>query len=242
MNLVIDIGNSHTKLAVFEGPVLRDFVRFSGVDSGRIMQFVQPQSGIRQCIVSSVRDYPGELDAYLSAHFKLIRYNHETPVPVAVKYGSRETLGLDRLAGMVAAANLYPGNDVLVLDAGTAITFDLLLSGEGYMGGAIAPGVSMRYQALHTFTGRLPLLERADDPPLVGNDTAGSIHSGVINGVIAEAEGIIARYLELYPALKIILTGGDYLLFDKRLKIKTFAAPNFILEGLNIILSHNDRK
>ena len=132
-----------------------------------------------------------------------------------------------------------PETDILVIDAGTAITYDIITAEGNYLGGGISPGITMRYKALHTFTGRLPLLDYYEDAQLIGDDTASSIHSGVLNGALAEMEGIIQSYQLVYPALKIILTGGDHNYFDKRLKIKTFAAPNLVLEGLNLILIFN---
>jgi type III pantothenate kinase len=108
-----------------------------------------------------------------------------------------------------------------------------------YLGGAISPGITMRYKALHAFTSRLPLLEYYDDVQLIGDDTSSCIYSGVLNGTAAEMEGIIQQYRQIYPGLKTILTGGDQNYFDRRLKIKTFAAPNLVLEGLNLILNFN---
>lgn len=238
MNLVIDIGNTSTKLAIFEGPVMRDFIRLQGFDVQRISLFLGNQPLVRQAIISSVKDLPEGLHELLKG-VQVIMFSSSTPLPLKILYKTPETLGPDRLAGIVAASAMYPGNDVLVIDAGTAITYDLYLNEKGYMGGGIAPGIRMRYQALHTFTGRLPLLEEAFEAELVGDSTAGSIHSGVLNGVLAEVDGIIERYRSLFPSIRFILTGGDYLFFDKQLKIKTFAAPNLILEGLGIILSYN---
>jgi type III pantothenate kinase len=155
------------------------------------------------------------------------------------KYNTPETLGKDRLAGVVGAMQLMPASDILVIDAGTALTYDIVTSSGEYLGGAISPGITMRYKALHTFTNRLPLLDYNDDAQLIGYDTSSCIHSGVLNGAAAEMEGIIQQYRQIYPGLRIILTGGDQNYFDKRLKIKTFAAPNLVLEGLNLILDFN---
>jgi type III pantothenate kinase len=129
-----------------------------------------------------------------------------------------------------------------VIDAGTAITFDFITSGGEYLGGSISPGIRMRYKALHTFTGRLPLLETGETAKLIGGTTPESIHSGVLNGVAIEVEGTVQRYLKEYPTLRIILSGGDHNYFDKQLKVKTFAAPNLVLEGLNFILNYNLEK
>jgi type III pantothenate kinase len=239
MNFVIDIGNTFTKLAVFQSREMAAFTSFEGVDVNYIRQFCDQNQLIENAIVSTVREYPPELDAFLGENFNVIFFTHDTPVPVINKYITPETLGKDRLAGVIGARQLMPQSDVLVIDAGTALTYDLITSAGEYQGGSISPGIAMRYMALHTFTGRLPLLDFYDDATLTGNNTKSCIQSGVLNGALAEIEGIIASYKLIYPALKIILTGGDHNYFDKRLKIKTFAAPNLVLEGLNLILNFN---
>jgi len=239
MNLIIDIGNTLTKLALYQGSEMVAFSSSEGVDSAHIFKFCESNLFIKNAILSSVKEYPTEIDVYLSQQFKTVIFSHNTFVPVVNKYGTPETLGKDRLAGVVGAIKLMPANDLLVIDAGTAITYDFVTASGEYMGGSISPGITMRYKALHTFTDRLPLLDYYDDAQLVGDDTSGSIHSGVLNGAVAEMEGIINLYRNLYPGIKIIITGGDHNYFDKRLKIKTFAAPNLVLEGLNLILDFN---
>jgi len=239
MNLIIDTGNTLTKLALFQGREMIAFSSYPGVDTGPIIQFCESNKLIRNAILSSVKEYPPEIDLYLSQKYNTVFFSQRTLVPVLNKYSSPETLGKDRLAGVVGAQLLFPACDTLVIDAGTAITYDIITAEGEYLGGSISPGITMRYKALHTFTSRLPLLDYYDNAQLTGDDTSTSIHSGVLNGAIAEMEGIIQRYQLVYPDLKIILTGGDHNYFDKRLKIKTFAAPNLVLEGLNLILDFN---
>ncbi len=239
MNLVIDTGNTLTKLALYQGMEMVAFSSFEGVDAKHIIQFCESNLFIKNVILSTVKEYPAEIDLYLTQHFNTVFFSHNTSVPILNKYSTPETLGKDRLAGVVGAHLLLPAADNLVIDAGTAITYDLITASGEYLGGSISPGIVMRYKALHAFTSRLPLLDFYDDAKLTGDDTSGSIHSGVLNGVLAEMEGIIHSYQLLYPDLKIIMTGGDHNYFDKRLKIKTFAAPNLVLEGLNLILNFN---
>jgi len=239
MNLVIDTGNTLTKLAIFQGREMVAFTSFEGIHAKHVIQFCEANALVKNAILSTVKEYSSEIDHYLNAHYKTVFFNHNTFVPITNIYGTPETLGKDRLAGVVGAHQIFPDSDVLVIDAGTAITYDLITAGGEYPGGAISPGITMRYKALHTFTGRLPLLDYYDDASLIGDDTSTSIHSGVLNGAVAEMEGMIQRYQLAYPGLKIILTGGDHNYFDKRLKIKTFAAPNLVLEGLNLILDYN---
>jgi len=239
VNLVIDTGNTLTKLALYQGREMLAFSSFEGVHPRQFIQFCESNVLVENAIISSVKEYPAEIDEYLRAQFNTIIFNHTTPVPVINKYNTPETLGKDRLAGVVGAMQQMPASDVLVIDAGTAITYDIVTASGEYLGGAISPEITMRYKALHTFTNRLPLLDYNDDAQLIGYDTSSCIHSGVLNGAAAEMEGIIQQYRQIYPGLRIILTGGDQNYFDKRLKIKTFAAPNLVLEGLNLILDFN---
>jgi type III pantothenate kinase len=239
MNLIIDTGNTRTKLALFQGSEMIAFSGFEGVGATQIIQFCELNLLIKNAIVSTVKEYPSEINEYLNQRYNMVFLTHNTLVPITNKYSTPETLGKDRLAGVIGALKLIPSSDILVIDAGTAITYDFATASGEYLGGAISPGITMRYKALHTFTDRLPLLDYFDDAQLIGDDTSTSIHSGVLNGTVAEMEGIIQHYRNLYPGLKIILTGGDHNYFDKRLKIKTFAAPNLVLEGLNLILDFN---
>jgi len=239
LNLIIDTGNTRTKLALFQGSEMVAFSGFEGVGAKQIIQFCELNLLIKNAIVSTVKEYPSEINEYLSQRYNTVFFTHNTSVPTTNKYCTPETLGKDRLAGVIGALRLIPASDILVIDAGTAITYDFATASGEYLGGAISPGITMRYKALHTFTDRLPLLDYFDDAQLIGDDTSTSIHSGVLNGTVAEMEGIIHHYRNLYPGLKIILTGGDHNYFDKRLKIKTFAAPNLVLEGLNLILDFN---
>lgn len=239
MNLVIDTGNTRTKLALFQGREMVAFSSFEGINEKLIIQFCESNLLIKNAILSSVKEYSPEIDMYLKRHYHTVLFGQNTSVPIKNKYSTPETLGKDRLAGVIGAQQLIPAGDILVIDAGTAITYDFITASGEYLGGSISPGIAMRYKALHTYTDRLPLLDFYDDAKLIGDDTAGSIYSGVLNGTIAEMEGIVQQYRNLYPGIKIIITGGDYNYFDKRLKIKTFAAPNLVLEGLNLILDFN---
>jgi type III pantothenate kinase len=163
-----------------------------------------------------------------------------TNIPVTNFYKTPDTLGKDRLAGIVAAHSLYVKENVLVIDAGTCITYDLITTKGEYYGGSISPGLNMRFKALHTFTEKLPLVSLLNFEELIGTDTNTSILSGVINGLIAETDAIIERYKELYSALKIIICGGDAQFLVDRLKNSIFAVPELVLIGLNEILDYNE--
>ena len=239
MNLIVDTGNTFTKIALFDKAVMVDFERHKS-DSAELKEAIQRMAAIADnAIISSVGKLVDEsfFDGY--SFNKLIKFSNKTPVPLKNAYKTPETLGSDRLAAAVGGWKHFPGRNILTIDAGTAITFDFTSANGTYHGGSISPGIRLRYRALNQFTERLPMLEPDFDPLLIGTDTKSSIHSGVMLGIAAETEGIINAYNEQYKDVVIILTGGDYLFFDKQLKIKKFALPNLILEGLEAILEYN---
>lgn len=242
MNLVIDNGNTRTKAFVFEN----DRVVMSDMDipvDRSYLEKLLKDYPISKSIVSSVGLFPGALISFLSAHTNLIEFSHNTPVPVQNRYESPGTLGLDRLAGICGAYQLYPAQASLVIDCGTCITYDMVDEKGIYRGGAISPGIRMRFSALHTFTVKLPLLNFDQQAPeLIGTDSEKSIYSGVINGTLAEVEGLIGRYKESYPALNVIICGGDTAFFDTHLKNSIFALPNLVSLGLNSIIRYNEQK
>jgi type III pantothenate kinase len=163
------------------------------------------------------------------------------PLPIKILYATPQTLGVDRIAGSCGALQLFPGKNTLVIDAGTCITYDFTDSSKQYYGGSISPGLKMRFQAVHTFTARLPLVSPAENPELIGNSTETSIQSGIVNGTVAEIDGIIDRYRQKYPDLQVILCGGDGPFFENKLKASIFASPDLVLIGLNSVLIHNVR-
>lgn len=242
MHLVIDIGNSLVKYAIFEGNnmLLKKALPELSED---FLNELSTTWNISAAIVSSVRrdtDYRALLSQY---NFPCIFADSGTPVPVKNVYESPETLGMDRLAAVAAVSDLYPGRQVLVISAGTCLTFDFLTDTNHYPGGSISPGLTMRLKALNHFTGRLPLETAPEgDVPLTGSNTRQAILSGVVNGMIAEIDGIITLYKEQYPNVEVVLSGGDIIFFDKKLKNKIFAIENIVLTGLNKILEHNVQK
>ena len=140
---------------------------------------------------------------------------------------------------MSASVNKYPDKNVLIIDAGTCVTYDFITAKNEYLGGAISPGIRMRYNSLHNLTANLPLLETKSPQNLIGNSTPESIHSGIINGILKELDGIVKEYEKKYQDLTVILTGGDTKFLSKQLKSSIFANSNFLLEGLNFILQFN---
>lgn len=238
MNLVIDIGNTLTKLALFEGGRLIKLISQATVSEEEMVSIAR-QYHPEAAIISSVREGDGYV-RILEQEVKVIKLTGNTAVPIRNNYQTPWTLGPDRLAAAVAAHHTYGGKNVLVITCGSCITYDLVNRRGSYEGGAISPGMSMRFQAMNTFTGRLPLVSYQEDVPIVGQTTTGSLQSGAVNGMASEIDGMIERYREEYPDLIVILSGGDMIYFAKRLKNNIFALPNIVLEGLNIILNFNE--
>ena len=241
MNLVIDVGNTLVKTAVFDRGNIIHLQSHENINPGIINDVLQGFPQIDAIIIGSVRELPENVLHFFPAGIKLILLGPDTPLPVKHKYKTFDTLGPDRIACVVAANKLYPGQDVLLVETGTCITYDFIDADGLYHGGGISPGLDMRFRALHTFTDKLPLIEPEKNPALVGNTTENAILSGVVNGVKAEVSGLISCYESNYENLTIILSGGDLDYFDKNLKNNIFAVPNVVLKGLNIILEFNDK-
>jgi len=241
------MGNTRTKIAVFDTPANDNELRFYDV----VMNVdLKPQLlldwvtkfKIRQSIISSVVNHAAFVEEILKRQTFFIELTHHTPIPIINTYGTPATLGRDRLAVVVAGNVLHPKNDILVIDAGTCITYDFIDKMSVYHGGSIAPGIQMKFKAVHTFTDQLPLIKTTELGSLTGKSTHEAIVSGVLHGTIAEMQGIIDKYCQEYPQLRVLLTGGDAVFFETNLKSEIFACPNLVLQGINQILNYNVAK
>ncbi|WAC01421.1 type III pantothenate kinase [Lacinutrix neustonica] len=240
MNLIIDVGNSFTKLAVFEQSSMFLKVRVETEDCVKEIKKLQHiYEDFELAIVSSVGKLDEKAANFLKKVFRLQILTHETKLPFKSLYATPKTLGIDRIALVCASVDQFPDRNVLIIDAGTCITFDFINANNEYLGGAISPGIRMRYKAMHNQTANLPLLLTEIPNHIIGNSTANAMHSGVWHGVINEIDGNIERYLEKYSDLTVILTGGDTKMLSKQLKSSIFADSDFLLKGLNFILQHN---
>lgn len=240
MNLVIDIGNTRTKIGVFKNKqiVHKEFVAPEKVveKSFELINTFSCKNGI----VASVRKDEKETLEILGSKIPFLQMNSSLKTPFINKYDTPKTLGVDRIALAAGASSKYQNTNVLVIDAGTCITYDFINAKNEYLGGGISPGLQMRYKALNGFTGKLPLLSLNKEYHfLVGNNTENSIHSGIINGVVFEIDKTIDQYRSLNKNLTVVLTGGDTFFLDKRLKNSIFANSSLLLEGLNFILIEN---
>ncbi|MFO7671487.1 MAG: type III pantothenate kinase [Bacteroidales bacterium] len=241
MNLVLDLGNSFGKIAVCRGSEVLESAVYEKITIREIAYFNTRYDGLKGVIISSVVNDSREMIDYLGNLFNTcIELDHNTPIPLINRYHTPETLGYDRIAAAVGAYTIYPAKNVLVIDAGTAITFDLVTAGGEYLGGNISPGMTIRFKSLNKYTNRLPYLERPEEkPPLLGRSTKEAIQAGVVNGIIFELDGFIGAMAQYHPDLQVVLTGGDAKYFEGKLKNSIFVDLNLNLIGLNRILEHN---
>ena len=238
MKLIIDIGNTSTNLALFEG---KEIVRASNIGSytlSKVEKFISSDV-ISSSIISSVKKNANEISV-ISSCYNAIVLTEKTKVPLSNKYKTPNTLGKDRLAAVIGATFLYPKHDILVFDAGTCLTIDFVNAQNEYLGGRISPGIKMRFKALHTFTDRLPLVNQENKDNYMGNNTVSSILAGVQQGILSEVKLIISEYKLKNPNTISVVTGGDYFFFENGLKNSIFANPNLVLIGLNEILDYNE--
>jgi len=240
VNLVIDIGNSFTKYAIFDN---RQLVYFDTSESAifvtQIKQLFEAYPKIQRAIISAVGPLQNKEKEIMALFCKVHVLSHASKVPFKNSYASPSTLGMDRIALATSAFYQYPRKNVLVIDMGTCVTYDFVNDAGEYRGGAISPGLNMRYRAMHLQTDKLPLLQPEELLDFVGNSTASSMHSGVINGLTLELDGVISQYHARFQDLTVILTGGDSQFFVKRLKNSIFANSKFLVEGLNYLLEYN---
>lgn len=240
MNLTIDIGNTRTKLTLFrQADIVQEYI--VPQLTREVIDGIRSQHSVRRAIVCAVGAVPAALD-YLRCVVPTLVFDSQTPLPIANCYATPETLGPDRLAVAVAAHALYPGRNVLVIDCGTAITYEMVTADGRYLGGAIAPGLRLRYQALHDHTARLPLLTPQHNVELLGNTTETCIRAGVQRGAMAELDGYIDAMAQEYQGLETIITGGDAIFFADKLKNRIFVAQNLLAQGLNCVLQYNDNQ
>ncbi|MFS4454783.1 type III pantothenate kinase [Maribacter sp. 2304DJ31-5] len=240
MNLIIDAGNSRIKLAVFQKNVILDdrVIDLNGFREG-IKSIFESYPKINCAIVSSVGLLTKAHVDMVRLYCKVHELSHASKIPFKNSYTSPQTLGVDRIALVTALYYQRAHSNNLVIDAGSCITYDIINDFDEYLGGAISPGVQMRYTAMNQQTSQLPLLEKTELMDYIGNSTENCMHSGVINGVCNEIDGAIAQYKSRFKDLTVILTGGDAQFLLERLKNTIFADSKFLLKGLNYLLEYN---
>jgi type III pantothenate kinase len=234
MVLTVDVGNTRIKAAVFEGDtVLENFIFEKNGFEKKIAKILKKFPNCSDLIIASVGNVEKQsfltFEKQLNIHF----LTHNDNFPFVNKYATPKTLGIDRMVLAAGATLQYPKQNRLIIDAGTCITYDFIDEFDNYLGGAISPGLRLRYEVLHNYTARLPLLPLEEPESYIGDSTAQAIHSGVVNGFVYEVDGFIDEYRAKFTNFIIILTGGDTDFLAKRLKNTIFANSNFLLESLN---------
>ena len=259
MNLTIDIGNSKTKLTTFQENKICNSYKFNSLSEISDFSF----KSIKKIICCSVNKSKKEIENNRFANIFKIKedfymlknqksslekdkipfyfLSKKTPIPISTSYKTT-TLGNDRIALAVAASQINPNINSLIIDCGTCITYDFINKKGQHKGGSISPGLQMRYDALNHYTKNLPHLSERENTTLIGETTKSSMSSGVINGIIEELNGIICRYKKKYNELKVLVTGGDMDSFVKNIKNDIFADPLLLAKGLNYILEYNAKK
>lgn len=234
MILTVDVGNTRIKAAVFEGNnAIENFVFEKKNFENKIENILKKYPECSDLVVASVGNIEKQSFLSLENRLKVHFFTHEDIFPFHNKYATPKTLGIDRMILAAGATLQFPKQNRLVIDAGTCITYDFIDENDNYLGGAISPGLRLRYESLHNFTARLPLLLLESPETYIGNTTAQAIHSGVVNGFVYEIDGFIDEYRKEFLNFIIILTGGDAEFLAKRLKNTIFANSNFLLESLN---------
>lgn len=240
MNFIIDIGNSLTKVAFFRSNEICKKSKFGDSSYSEIKKFLEKNREPFRTIISTVKSINNNLIdiLYKSNCSEIVYLNHKTPLPIKINYKTPETLGLDRIAAVAGANYIFEGQNVLIVDFGTAVTYDLLIE-NCFTGGNISPGLETRFRSLHDYTGKLPKASKSETMSLLGTDTNSAIIAGVQNGILFETEAYINIFSRQYSDLKVIFTGGDAFFFEKFTKRIIFAEPDLVLIGLNKILEYN---
>ncbi len=241
MRLIIDQGNSTTKLYTATSSEVVDCVVSDNEDMLEYVRQRIANTPFEAAIYSSVRrEYDKHLINVMSRKIPhIVCMGNTTHLPIGIEYRTPHTLGHDRIAAAVGAWTQQPGRPLLVVDAGTAITYDLVSAQGKFVGGNIAAGVSMRLRALHEHTGRLPLVASDGELPLLGYDTETAIRAGALQGAAYELEGYITACEAEYPELLVFLTGGDAERLATIIKRSIFVDKNLVPKGLNRILEYN---
>ncbi|MDD4575694.1 MAG: type III pantothenate kinase [Bacteroidales bacterium] len=237
MNLIIDIGNTKQKLALVNNNNIVSIISAPKIKE-EVLKKMFSDYKIEKAIISNVRkeEQISTLLEIVSQHTKMVKFQDLRNFPIINKYQTPDSLGTDRLAVSAGSQIYAKGNNVLVIQIGTCITYEFIDKNAIYHGGAISPGTLMRFKSLHHHTGNLPLVKYQEISEITGKNTEESILSGVLFGIVSEIDGNIEKYKNKYPDLRIIMTGGGAKYFDKLLKNEIFAVPNLVIIGLNYLL------
>ncbi|MCX7985600.1 MAG: type III pantothenate kinase [Bacteroidales bacterium] len=243
MNLVVDIGNTRIKLAIFDKGHMIFVEYFSALSEEFLDKLIREYSSLCCSIVSATGEFPKQVERWLEDNLEqVLLLSSQLKFPFEILYRTPHTLGNDRIAAVAAAQEMFPEQNCLIIDAGTAITFDFIDDKANYWGGNISPGLAMRFNALHTFTQKLPLIHQMGEIPPIGHSTETAIRSGVVWGIVYEIERYINEMAQKYGTLQVLLSGGDAVFLADKINYPIFVDEFLVLKGLNRILEYNVHK
>ncbi|MEY4703400.1 MAG: hypothetical protein RIR96_1297 [Bacteroidota bacterium] len=229
--ICFDFGNTSCKAAVFQDREIVALLTLSEPVTEQVATIIN-QYKPHQSILSSVIQHEPAIEEMLmrNSDFHLLR--PDSKFNFTLSAGKPETTGSDRIALAAAAVDCYPRKNNLVISLGTCITYNFINQYGHFLGGAISPGMEMRFRSMSEFTAKLPKVSPEWNTPLIGYDTKTNIQSGVIHGIIHEINGFIDSYAQRYDNFNVVLTGGNSSYFAVQLKNRIFADQNFLFKGL----------
>ena len=246
--LTIDVGNTSSKIAVFQGAEIIAFFRKRDLEVSELEAWCETYN-IESIAYSASGSDSDEVIQFVQNYGQHMFLAYDCNMPIRILYKTPETLGRDRIAAVLGAVHLYPAENVLVVDLGTCVTYEILTASGDYLGGNISPGMLMRLKSMHHFTARLPLVDMAGDDFWIGNSTESALRNGAVLGTQLEIESFIGRAELFFGQLtgnyidncKIIFTGGDAAFMGERIEKKVLVEPNLVHKGLYELLKFNKK-
>jgi len=236
MQIAIDIGNTRAKVAFFREREIHKHIYVEHRYIGE--KIAELKSEYKELIISSTKNF-SSLNISENLLKDILVLDTSIPLPIEISYKTPQTLGNDRIANVIGGINLYPDQNLLIIDAGTCITYDFVNEKRQFLGGNISPGLHLRIKGMNSYTDKLPLIDLSEDYSFIGENTEEALNNGVWNGCIGEIDHYCDKFKTEFTNTAIILTGGDTEIFGKALKNTIFANPFLTLIGLNEILLFN---
>lgn len=237
--LCLDFGNTRFKAGIFENDVFKEEVVLPNDNIDTIEEVIRKYNP-QKSILSSVVNHNTGIESLLESHTTFHKLSNSSKLNFTTPVGKPDTIGTDRLALCAAAVHFYPGKNNLVIALGSCITYNFINQNHEFLGGAISPGMEMRFKSMNDYTARLPLVQKDFNFPVIGYDTKTNLQSGVLAGISFEIGGCIEFYAERYGNFNVVLTGGDAGYFAHQLKKKIFADLKFLFKGLYAISEANN--
>lgn len=237
--LCLDFGNTRLKAAIFENDGLSKEINLKDDNAETIDSLIKKYNP-QKSILASVVHHNNEIENLLAVKTLFHKISNTSKKNFSIAVSKPDTIGSDRIALIAAAAHFHPSKNNLIIGMGSCITYNFVDQSSCFLGGAISPGMNMRFRSMHEFTAKLPLVEADSNYPLIGYDTKTNLQSGVITGILGEIEGFMARYGEKYGNFNTILTGGNASYFASQLKSRIFADANFLFKGMYVLSEINN--